>query len=248
MGQRTQRDEKKGGGREWLKKSFRCRCDPAAEYFNITAIRGGQAPFGHPPCMTCDGAFLRAMQSRNYPSFSANAPCPAGPADATEEKDSRILRRRLFFSSLSPRCWEPEMLYNVRHNLPCQTPGSLGVLWFWSLVLTLRLTSAQSVPGRLHGAEQPPGHHKLPQPEAVPDHAPKNATIALLAGCSCFFCSQTPPHVLYPVHNAPATCTRDGACFGPTIALTRACSYVHEIKSSTTKNHSAIYIPTINFT
>lgn len=29
----------------------------------------------------------------------------------------------------------------LRHNLPCQTPGSLGVLWFWSLVLTLRVTS-----------------------------------------------------------------------------------------------------------
>lgn len=238
MGQRTQRDEKKGGGREWLKESFRCRCDPAAEYFNITAIRGGQAPFGHPPCITCDGAFLRAMQSRNYPSFTANAPCPAGPADATKEKDSRILQTRLFFSSLSPRYWEPEMLYNVKtqSSLPdSRQPWSPLILVPGAYPQGHLLCSAQSVPGRLHGAEQPPGHHKLPQQEAVPDRAPRNATVALLAGCSFFFCSQTPPHVLYPVHNAPATCTRDGAFFGPTIALTRACSYVHEIKSTTKK-------------
>lgn len=122
MGQRTQRDEKKGGGRKWLKESFRCRCDPAAEYFNVTAIRGRQAPFGHPPRITRDKTFLCAVQSKNYPSFTANASCSTGTADATEEKDSRILQTRLFFSSLSPRCCEPEVLYNVRYNLPFQTP------------------------------------------------------------------------------------------------------------------------------
>lgn len=122
MGQRTQRDEKKGRGRKWLKESFRCRCDPAVEYFNVTVITGGQAHPGHPPCIPHDEAFLCAKQRRKYPSLTANAPCPTGPANAAEEKASRILQTRLFFLSLSPCCWEQEILYHVRCYFPCQTP------------------------------------------------------------------------------------------------------------------------------
>lgn len=79
MGQKTQRDEKEGGERKRLKESFRCRCDLAAEYFNVTAIRGGQGPFGHLPCIMHDEAFRHAMQSRNCPSCTANALCPDRP-------------------------------------------------------------------------------------------------------------------------------------------------------------------------
>lgn len=80
MGQRTQRDEKKGGRRKLLKESFRCRCDLGAEYFNVTEIRRGRGPFGHLPCILCAETFLRATQSRNYPFFTANALCPAKAA------------------------------------------------------------------------------------------------------------------------------------------------------------------------
>lgn len=37
-----------------MTESFRCRCDPAAEYFNVIATGGGRAPFGHPPRITRD--------------------------------------------------------------------------------------------------------------------------------------------------------------------------------------------------
>lgn len=111
---------KQEGEEKWLKESFRCRCDPAAEYFHVTAIRGGQAPVGHPPCITCDEASLCAMQSRNHPSLQMLL--AQRDQQITEEKGSRILQTGLFFSSPSPRCCEPETLYSTRCVLLCQTP------------------------------------------------------------------------------------------------------------------------------
>lgn len=141
MGQRTQRDEKKGGGREWLKESFRCRCDPAAEYFNITAIRGGQAPFGHPPCITCEGPFcVQCKAEITLPSLQMllvqlDQQMPQRKRTAGSYKQG-------YFSLPYPLATGNQRCsIMLRHNLPCQTPGSLGVLWFWSLVLTLRVTS-----------------------------------------------------------------------------------------------------------
>lgn len=55
-----------------MKESFRCRCDPAAEYFNVCAMRRGQAPFGHPLVSWWGLSVCKA--NRNHTSSTTNAP------------------------------------------------------------------------------------------------------------------------------------------------------------------------------
>lgn len=105
-----------------MKESFRCCCDPAAEYFNVCATREGQAPFGHPLVLWWGLSVCEA--NRNCTSSTANT-----PSDRTRGchrgKEQQDLTDKVIFPSpipslLSPRDVLMHCIHHVWYNIPWQ--------------------------------------------------------------------------------------------------------------------------------
>lgn len=110
-----------------MKGSFRCHCDPAAEYFNVCATGGGQAPFGHPLVSWWGLSVCKA--NRNYTSSSAKAPlgqtrgCHRGKGQ--QDLTDKVIFPFLIPSLLSPR--HDHVWYNIPFHIP-QNPWSPWIL------------------------------------------------------------------------------------------------------------------------